>query len=106
MEPIDFANHQSSLNGHQAVLDPDGVFRAVVSAKDPGVANWLDTAGHSEGAMLIRWLECDSAPRPTTKRVAFDEVRGALPASTSRGTPQQRAAILERRRAPVARRYR
>ena len=39
------ANRQSSLNGHQAVLDPDGVFRAVISARDPGVPNWLDTGG-------------------------------------------------------------
>jgi len=106
LEPIDFANHQSSLNGHQAVLDPDGMFRAVVSAKDPGVANWLDTAGHAERGMLIRWLECDSGPRPTTKKVAFDEVRKTLPESTSRVTPEQRAEILERRRAHVARRYR
>ena len=106
MEPIDFANHHSSLNGHQAVLDPDGVFRAVISARDPGVANWLDTAGHSEGPMLIRWLECDEGPRPTTKKVAFDEVRDALPAATSTVTPAQRAAIVARRRAHVARRYR
>jgi len=106
MEPIDFANHQSSLNGHQAVLDPDGVFRAVVSAKDPGIPNWLDTAGHSEGPMLIRWLECDTGPRPTTKKVAFDEVRKALPAATAVVTPAQRAEILARRRAHVARRYR
>ena len=27
-ETIDYANHQSSLNGYQAALDPDGVFRA------------------------------------------------------------------------------
>ncbi len=106
MEPIDFASHQSSLNGHQAVLDPDGVFRAVVSAQDPGVANWLDTAGHPEGAMLIRWLECDEGPRPTAKKVAFDEVQKALPESTVRVTAAQRAEILERRRAHVARRYR
>jgi hypothetical protein len=106
MEPVDFANHQSSLNGHQAAIDPDGVFRAVVSAKDPGIANWLDTAGHSEGGMLIRWLECDSGPRPTTKKVAFAELQEALPAATVRVTPEQRAALLERRRAHVARRYR
>ncbi len=43
-ETIDYANHQSSLNGHQAVLDDDGAFRAVVAGRDPGVANWLDTA--------------------------------------------------------------
>ena len=106
MEPIDFASHQSSLNGHQAVLDPDGTFRAVISAKDPGVANWLDTAGHSEGGMLIRWLECDSGPRPITKKVDFDEVWKALPESTARVTPEQRAEMLERRRSHVARRYR
>lgn len=106
MEPIDFANHQSSLNGHQAVLDPDGVFRAVVSAQDPGVPNWLDTAGHPEGAMLIRWLECDTGPRPTAKKVALAEVRKALPASTPKVTPEQRAQTIERRRAHVARRYR
>lgn len=106
MEPIDFANHQSSLNGRQAVLDPDGVFRAVVSAKDPGVPNWLDTAGHREGAMLIRWLECDAGPRPETKKVGFDAVRKALPAATATVTPEQRAEIVERRRSHVARRYR
>jgi hypothetical protein len=106
MEPIDFANHQSSLNGHQAVLDPDGVFRAVVSAQDPGVPNWLDTAGHPEGAMLLRWLECDAGPRPTTRKLALAEVRKALPASTAKVTPEQRARTIERRRAHVARRYR
>jgi hypothetical protein len=106
MEPIDYANHQSSLNGHQAVLDPDGVFRAVVSAHDPGVPNWLDTAGHSEGAMLIRWLECDDGPRPTTKKVALGEVRKALPESTARVSTEERAEIVARRRAHVARRYR
>jgi len=106
MEPIDYANHQSSLNGRQAVLDPDGVFRAVVSARDPGVPNWLDTADHPEGAMLFRWLECDDGPRPAAKKVAFAEVRKALPASTPTVTPAQRAEILSRRRAHVARRYR
>ncbi len=106
MEPIDFANHQSSLNGHQAVLDPDGVFRAVISARDPGVPNWLDTAGHAEGAMLIRWLDCDEGRRPTTKKVAFDAVRETLPASTPRVSADGRAETLARRRAHVARRYR
>jgi hypothetical protein len=106
MEPIDFANHQSSLNGRQAVLDPDGVFRAVVSARDPGVPNWLDTADHAEGAMLIRWLECDEGPQPTTRKVALGEVRKSLPASTPIVTPEQRAEIVERRRAHVARRFR
>ncbi|HEY6429581.1 MAG TPA: hypothetical protein VIX84_20325, partial [Acidimicrobiales bacterium] len=30
-ETIDYANHQSSLNGHQAVVDDDGLVRAVIA---------------------------------------------------------------------------
>ena len=31
-------------------MDSDGLVRVVLCARDPGVANWLDTAGHSNGA--------------------------------------------------------
>lgn len=105
-EPIDFANHQSSLNGRQAVLDPDGVFRAVVSAQDPGVPNWLDNAGEPEGPMLIRWVECEEGPRPETKVVAVGEVRKMLPAATAVVTGEERAEVVARRRAHVGRRFR
>src|SRR3546814_12449235 len=43
-ETTDWYNNQSSLNDVQAVVDSDGVFRAVISARDPGVHNWLDTS--------------------------------------------------------------
>src|SRR3546814_2193100 len=33
---IDWLNHQSSLNGGQAIIGTDGKFRAVISAEDPG----------------------------------------------------------------------
>ncbi len=88
-ETIDYANHQSSLNGFQAVLDDDGVFRAVVSARDPGVANWLDTAGHGRGPMIFRWLRAGSHPVPATRVVPL--ARGSstnLPAGTARVTPR------------------
>ena len=48
-ETIDYGAHQSSLNGHQASVDDDGTLRVVIAHEDPGVANWLDTAGHSAG---------------------------------------------------------
>ena len=46
----------------------------VVAAQDPGVANWLDTAGHSNGAMLLRCVRTETAPVPATRVVKFDEV--------------------------------
>lgn len=105
MESLDFANYQSSLNGHQARLDKDGVFRAVISLRDPGVPNWLDPAGHSEGSMIYRWNQASEAPIPKTRVLKFDELRTALPADTPVVTPEERAATIERRREHVRRRY-
>jgi hypothetical protein len=104
-ETIDYANHQSSLNGHQAVIDGDGVFRAVVAARDPGVANWLDTAGHRQGAMIFRWLRAADAPVPATRVVKLAELDSVLPADTARVDPAARAATIARRRSAVRRRF-
>jgi hypothetical protein len=100
LETINYARHQSSLNGHQAVTDADGTARFVIAARDPGVANWLDTAGHSNGAMLLRCVRTESAPVPSSRVVKFDDVRSALPADTVLVTPEDRAeAIAQRNRA-------
>ena len=104
-ETIDYAAHQSSLNGHQAVVDPDGVFRAVVSQADPGIANWLDPAGQGQGPMIFRWLRASHAPVPATRVLPLRDVLGALPADTARVDPETRLATIERRRAGVRRRF-
>jgi hypothetical protein len=104
-ETIDYRNRQSSLNGGQAVLDSDGAFRAVLSARDPGVANWLDTAGYSNGPMILRCVRTESAPVPLLKVVAFDDIADALPADTRRVTPAERAATLDARRRAVESRF-
>jgi len=49
-ETTDWYNHQGSLNGSQLRVDDDGIIRVVISAKDPGVPNWLDTAGYPDKA--------------------------------------------------------
>ncbi|WIM90469.1 DUF1214 domain-containing protein [Candidatus Mycobacterium wuenschmannii] len=105
LETIHYGRHQSSLNGHQAVLDADGMFRAVIAATDPGVANWLDTAGHSNGAMLLRCVRTESAPMPSTRVVRVDEVRASLPAGTAMTAPEERARVLDARRRAVHERF-
>jgi hypothetical protein len=57
----DYIQHQGSLNNHQAVPNPDGTFTYVIAARDPGVANWLDTSGLSEGFFQIRWQKLPSS---------------------------------------------
>ena len=104
-ETIHYGRHQSSLNAHQAVVDSDGILRVVVSAHDPGVANWLDTAGHSNGAMILRCVRTETAPTPTARVVKFDDVLSALPADTAKVTADERAAILAARRRAVHERF-
>jgi Protein of unknown function (DUF1214) len=105
-ESIDYAEHQSSLNGHQAVVDGDGIFRAVVSQRDPGVANWLDPAGHSRGPAIFRWLRPASEPPvPTTKLLKLSELDGTLPPWTARVDEAQRNNAIGVRRRGVARRF-
>ena len=104
-ETIDYARHQSSLNGHQAVVDDDGILRVVIAHQDPGVANWLDTAGHSAGPVILRCVRTESAPVPETRVVRFDDIAGSLPAGTHRVTPEERRRTIASRRLAVSRRF-
>jgi hypothetical protein len=52
----DPARHSSSLNRTQSWLGLDGRYTYIVSPEDPGMANWLDTAGSRDGYVLFRWL--------------------------------------------------
>jgi hypothetical protein len=105
LESLDFANHQSSLNGHQATIDDDGVFRAVVAHRDPGVANWLDPVGHAEGSMIYRWNLAEDTPIPSIRTLPLGELASHLPAGTRRVDPAERARTIDGRRAGVRQRF-
>lgn len=94
----DWVNHQASLNAFQARLDSDGKFRAAIAKSDPGVPNWLDTAGFSEGVIQGRWNVCDSKPIPTARLVKLAQLRQLLPKDTPVVTPEQRDQVLRDRR--------
>ena len=97
-ETTDWYNNHSSLNGAQAPADPDGKLRIVVSARDPGVRNWLDTAGYPTGIIQGRWTGCDSQPMPTVRKVKVADVLKALPGGVATVTPVQRQEIVRERR--------
>ncbi len=104
-EFLDFANFTSSLNGHQSKPSSDGVFRLVIAHSDPGVPNWLDTAGHREGMIFYRYHLAKSNPLPATRVVKLSELTDLLPADTPRVTPEQRRVQIDRRRASIVRRW-
>ncbi len=69
METLDYVNHQATLNCHSAQLDDDGGVRFVIAHHDPGVANWLDTAGHTRGTVGVRWVGPDAIDVVPSPRV-------------------------------------
>lgn len=104
-ETIHYGRHQSSLNAHQAAVDSDGLVRVVLCDRDPGIANWLDTAGHSNGPIILRCVRTETAPTPTTRVAPFDAIRAELPSDTRQVNPEERAAILAARRRAVHERF-
>ena len=69
MESLDYRFHRIHLNAHSAQLDADGGVTMIVAARDPGHANWLDTAGHARGTMCLRWVGAEEHVDPTTRVV-------------------------------------
>ena len=56
MESLDYTRHTISLNHTQIEADEHGNFEVVLSHRDLGQANRLDTAGHHAGFLLARNL--------------------------------------------------
>jgi len=98
---LDWANAQSSLNDRQAVVDPDGILRIVVSSRDPGVQNWLDTIGHQFGVLQFRWSGGREAPRVLIRKVSLASGNGAIPPSMARVDASERIAAVRHRQIGV-----
>jgi hypothetical protein len=100
-QSLPYATHQSSLNATQAQLSSDGRYYFVVAARDPGVPNWIDTEGYTQGFLFLRWQELTGTlppgDDPTSQVVALSAVRSVLPAGTPTVTPAQRKAQLAAR---------
>ncbi|MBW2287324.1 MAG: DUF1214 domain-containing protein [Deltaproteobacteria bacterium] len=64
-----------SLNRNQVRYEKDGSFAIAVAQRDPGVPNWIDTAGLPTGMIFWRFLLPEEpVPPVTTEVVAVDAV--------------------------------
>jgi hypothetical protein len=79
MESLDYRYHRIALNKHDAVLERDGSVRIVVSHRDPGHPNWLETAGHDRGTMCLRWIRAGEHPTPRTRVVKLADLGARTP---------------------------
>ncbi|OCC23940.1 hypothetical protein MB02_08980 [Croceicoccus estronivorus] len=72
-ESLDYRHAKIHVNAHTGKLNPDGTLTLVVSDRDPGHANWLNTLGHTQGTMLLRWTGAKDHPVPKARVVKLDE---------------------------------
>jgi hypothetical protein len=93
---------QTTLNNTTAFADPDGYTYYVVSATNPGVANWLDSNGVSSGEIFARFENLPDGTDPTglpvtTEVVPVADVASYLPADTPTVSPAEYAADMSQR---------
>ena len=69
MESLDYRHFRVHTNKHLAHYDVDGSVRLIVAHQDPGLPNWLETAGHASGTMCFRWVRAKEHPEPRTRLV-------------------------------------
>jgi hypothetical protein len=101
LNSVDYRYRLSSVNAKQAVLEEDGSVCVVVAHEDPGVPNWLDTAGHGVGFVCQRWVDAMESPLPTARVMSLRD----LDPSFCRISPDERSEQLRRRKLGVDRRF-
>ena len=73
-ESLDYRFLQVTVNQHSARYEDDGSARIVVAPEDPGVGNWMDTAGHRHGTMGLRYNQVVEDIPPTVRVVPLAEL--------------------------------
>jgi hypothetical protein len=71
MESLDYRHHPVTINKHTARRNANGTLTLVISPRDLGYGNWMDTNGHAAGTSLLRWVDTPRPPVPTTRIVRF-----------------------------------
>ena len=102
-------HHQTSLTADQAHVTSDGLIHLVVSGRDPGLANWVETLGRREGIMQFRWQRVGdpitSELGLTVKVVPFERLADEAPGYEElRVTPEQWRERIAARQDAFARR--
>lgn len=102
---MDFLHRPVSYTPARTRVDGDGVVRLVLAYDDPGIHNWLDTQGFSDGNLTYRNLLTQDAARFRTRVVPRDRLMEYLPADTAMITPTERATMRIERYRAIKRRY-
>jgi hypothetical protein len=75
-ESLDYRYLPVHVSKGSARYNDDGGVTIVIAAKDVGVGNFIDTAGHTSGTLLLRWVDAKTHPVPTCRVMKLDSLAG------------------------------
>ena len=107
---IEYWQRTSSLNMDQMAADEDGDFTFVVSARDPGIHNWLDNGSVRRTQFGQRWQAFargakNPDPWMTSRVVKFADLEKELPSGVKRIDAISRHEQITAREAGYRRRF-
>lgn len=73
-ESLDYRYYNVHINKHTAHYEDDGRVVIIVSPRDPGWGNWIDTVGHRHGTLGMRFTRAIDPPKPDLRIVKFSEI--------------------------------
>jgi hypothetical protein len=105
---LELVDRTGSLNKAQSHANEDGTYTYVISAVDPGVANWIDSDGLNEGILTLRMAEFggDGPSEDLGARgrvVKLEHLDAEVPALPKVSETQRAAELAERRTAYLRR---
>jgi hypothetical protein len=104
-QSLDFLNRSTSFAPARTKVDSDNVVRMVIAHDDPGVHNWLDTQGFSDGNLGYRNLMSQNPATFRTKLVKRADLMNELPEDTAMVNPEERRQELQVRYRAIKRRF-
>ncbi|NER16556.1 hypothetical protein [Spongiivirga citrea] len=101
---LDFYQRQTSLTAAQAQINDNDEYRFIISAKDPGVANWLDTCGTQNVFVFMRWQGLPKGEEPSaihSKKGTLSEIRECLSDEPFFGPKKRKAQLAARKQSAL-----
>jgi len=80
LESLDYRYYPVHLNKHTAQYEADGSVTILVSKTSPAelgktVKNWMNTCGHNQGTMCVRWIRAEAHPTPKTELIKLSTLK-------------------------------
>jgi Protein of unknown function (DUF1214) len=102
---MDYLYRPVSYTPSRTAVDPDGVVRLVLTAQDPGFANWIDNQAYTSGVLTFRNIHAREVAELRTRVVPFAELDREMPADSVRTSAEERVAQMWARFDAIRRRY-